>query len=193
MTTFDTTSVLAGMYLWLLFGFFSSLLGCDLQRLVSQNMYVKHFLAFVCFFFLITILDAGNKAGVLHIWFKSLLVYVLFVMSTRSKVWASLTAVGLLILDQTLKMHLGYLQAQESTDSSPDSNTSRNIKILETSRDVIFVLLVFVIIAGFVHYYFYQKADKGSKFDTRLFLLGVTECQQKLSGKNEAVNDSEAA
>ena len=38
---FDTSTALAGMYLWLLFGFFSSLLGCDLQRAVTNNIYIK--------------------------------------------------------------------------------------------------------------------------------------------------------
>ena len=169
--TFDTSSALAGLYLWLLFGFFTSLLGCDLQRLVSQNMYIKHFLALISFFFLFTLLDPGNRSSISQIWLKTVLVYVLFVMSTKSKAWASILILVLLIIDQTLKTQLNYLNTQESPDAAVISR-------LEQWRRLLYQLMIVVIVAGFAHYYIYQKGEYGDTFNLPSFIFGTPKCRE---------------
>jgi hypothetical protein len=180
--TFDTPSALSGLYLWLLFGFFTSLLGCDLQRLVTQNMFVKHFLALVCFFFLFTLLDPNNRAGIGQVWLKTVLVYILFVMSTRSKAWASIAVVVILIIDQTVKMHINYLMTQEGDVSCLGLNCplpiAEQISRFNKLRRLLYMLIVVIIVAGFIHYYMYQKREWGSDFNMLTFLFGVPKCRE---------------
>jgi lysylphosphatidylglycerol synthetase-like protein (DUF2156 family) len=172
--TFDTQTALAGLYLWLLFGFFTSLLGCDLQRIVSQNMFVKHFLALVCFFFLFTLLDPNNKAGVKDIWIKTVMVYALFVMSTKSKAWASILVVVLLILDQTIKMHMNYLQNNQPVGPELQTELEKYTKY----RRLLYSMMAVIIVVGFTHYYFYQKSEYGDKFDLISFVFGTPKCRE---------------
>jgi hypothetical protein len=170
--TFDTSTALAGLMLWLLFGFFTSLLGCDLQRLVSQNMYVKHFLALVSFFFLFTILDPSNKAGIDRVWLKTVAVYLLFVASTKSKAWASIAVVVLLILDQTIKMQANYISHSE--DPEKDAKLAR----YNRWRKMLYAIIVVIIVTGFVHYLKYQYDEYGKDFDLATFLLGTVKCRE---------------
>ena len=169
--SFDTSSALAGLYLWLLFGFFTSLLGCDLQRLVSQNMYVKHFLALISFFFLFTLLDPNNRTNIGHVWLKTILVYLLFVMSTKSKAWASILILILLIIDQTLKTQISYVSGLESPDTAQIARLTR-------WRRLLYALMVVVIVAGFVHYYIYQKGEYGDQFNLSTFIFGTPKCRE---------------
>lgn len=173
-STFDTPTALSGLYLWLLFGFFTSLLGCDLQRLVSQNMYIKHLLALVCFFFLFTVLDPANSTNVFQTWLKTLLVYGLFVMSTKSKAWASIAVVLLLIVDQTIKMHMNYISNNEDTSSESTRNKLNKFKQI---RRALYASIVVIIVAGFIHYYMYQKSEYGDQFDFTAYLFGVPKCR----------------
>jgi len=170
--TFDTSTALAGLMLWLLFGFFTSLLGCDLQRLVSQNMYVKHFLTLLSFFFLFTLLDPGNKAGIGKVWLKTVAVYLLFVASTKSKAWASIAVVVLLIIDQTIKMQANYIA--DSEDPDKDAKLSR----YNQWRKALYAAIVVIIVAGFVHYLKYQYDEYGNDFDLAKFILGTTKCRE---------------
>jgi hypothetical protein len=113
--SFDTSTALAGLYLWLLFGFFSPLISCDLQRAISKNMYVKHLVALITFFFLLTVIDNDNDTGILATWVKTFVVYILFLMSTKNQLLASGTVLVLLIIDQTIKLHMQYILKHHPT------------------------------------------------------------------------------
>jgi lysylphosphatidylglycerol synthetase-like protein (DUF2156 family) len=133
-------------------------------------MYVKHFLALVCFFFLFTLLDPSNRAGIGQVWFKTLMVYGLFVMSTRSKAWASILVVILLIIDQTIKMQINYLNSQPTPDET-------QIQTLGRWRTILYQAMIAVIVLGFIHYYVYQRSEYGKDFELLKYLFGVQKCR----------------
>ncbi len=137
-------------------------------------MFVKHFLALVCFFFLFTLLDPNNKAGVKDIWIKTVMVYALFVMSTKSKAWASILVVVLLILDQTIKMHMNYLQNNQPAGPELQTELEKYTKY----RRLLYSMMAVIIVVGFTHYYFYQKSEYGDKFDLISFVFGTPKCRE---------------
>jgi hypothetical protein len=51
---FDYRDAIAGFLLWLLFGFLSSMVSCDLQRFMQSHLLFRHFVGLVSFFFLFT-------------------------------------------------------------------------------------------------------------------------------------------
>ena len=165
--SFDTSTALAGMYLWLLFGFFSSLLGCDLQRAVTGNMYIKHLVALITFFFLMTVIDTDNEAGIVETWIKTFVVYILFLMSTKSKLIASITVLLILIVDQTLKIHMQQVLKRNPTE---------DLSTIQKVRDNLFKILVAVIIIGYIHYFIRARSEYGNNFSYSKFVFGTVQC-----------------
>jgi hypothetical protein len=173
--TFDTTNALSSMYLWLIFGYLASLLNCDLQRLLQTNVIALHLFSLVAFFFLFTILDTGNSTNVLHVWLKTIAVYALFLMMTKSKYYYAVPVLFLLLVDQTLKKHVQF---------------EKNKPVVEQGRDFeglqkhvskfVNVATVVLIVAGMLHYMYLQKVEYGSAFSYMKFFFGVTKCKSKL-------------
>lgn len=165
--TFDTVTALAGLYLWLIFGFLTSLLGCDLQRDISKNIFVKHLLALISFFFLFSVIDQSNQTDVLKTWVKTIGVYLLFMISIKSKIYSSAVLLTLLIVDQTIKVHMNYKQ-QHKDDT--------NMETFQAVRTGIFYAIIAVAVAGFIAYFIRQHSEFGADFNYITFIFGSNKC-----------------
>jgi len=166
--SFDTTTAIAGLYLWLLFGFFTSLLSCDIQRVMTNNIYIKHIMALVTFFFLMSVVDKDNNIDVGQTWLKTFLVYILFMLSIKNKILVSATIIVLLLVDQTIKVHMDYKQR---------NNDMRNMQQLQKIRSILFYILIIIILLGYISYYFRQKNEFKDKFSHFKLFFGTTECR----------------
>jgi hypothetical protein len=115
---FDSRTVLTGLYLWLLFGYLSSMISCDLQKLMTENNIIRHIIGIIAFFFLFTLVDSNNKLHIGYVWLKTFIVYFLFILMTKSKWYFSLPVLLLIIIDQSIKFHIEYLNNINSSDKS---------------------------------------------------------------------------
>lgn len=165
--TFETTSALSAFYMWIAFNYLASLLNCDIQRFIATNPSSKHLVGLLTFFFLFTVLDPMNNAGVLVLFLKTLFVYIIFVALIKSKWYFVIPSLILLITDQTMKLHVNYLQKQERSD---EADKWQNI------RSTINIINISLIILGCLHYLIYQYLDKGPEFSIIKFLIPVKEC-----------------
>ena len=166
--SFDGMSALAALYLWLMFNYLSSLLNCDLQKILHENVYVKHILGLIAFYFLFTVLDPNNNMSVGITFAKTIVIYALFMMITKSKWYFSLTAISLLLIDQILKNQIEYLKKKE-----PSVNVSR----LEKGRTVLEILMIIVIFIGYIHYLVIQRMDYKKEFSWLKFVFGTVKCK----------------
>ena len=141
--------------------------GCDLQRLIGKNIVVKHCMAIVSFFFLFSVIDQSNKSDVGTTWLKTILVYLLFMMSIKSKNIASVSFVMLLIVDQTIKLQMDY---------KTQKNDTSNMDVLRRIRTGLFAGLVGVAVVGFVFYFMRQYADHYDDFSFLTFFFGSNTC-----------------
>lgn len=184
--TFDTTNALSGMYLWILFGYLAALLNCDLQRFLKSHPLVIHLVGLLTFFFLFTLIDGANKTSVVNIWIKTIFIYILFVLTTKSKWYFVVPVLIILLIDQTLKKHLSYKkQMAEDPNTSTDNKLSADkIKQLEESvgkySAFINKAIIVIIIFGVIHYMYLQYIEYGSKFSFYKFFFGVTRCKDKM-------------
>ena len=166
--SFDSVTAIAGLYLWLLFGFFTSLLGCDLQRIMTKNIFVKHLMALTAFFFLMSVVDTDNNISVGLTWLKTLLVYILFMISIKSKIFASAIFILILIADQTLKVEITYL-----TNNNGDKN---KIALYNKIRYYLLFALIITAIIGFILYFIKQYSDHYDDFSFIIFFFGNNKC-----------------
>jgi len=166
-SSFETTGSLAALYLWIMFNSTFTLLNCDLQRALKNNIIVKHITGIIAFFFLFNIIDPNNKSHVITTFIKTLIVYVMFLMATKSK-WPFIVVVlSLLFIDQVIRNHMTYLR-----NNIPDDNLEKYEKI----RTYLKWSILIVILIGFINYMIRQKLDYSDKFSYLTFLLGTKKC-----------------
>jgi hypothetical protein len=170
--TFDTTNALSSMYLWLIFGFMSALLNCDLQRMIQNNPLMMHAFGLTAFFFLFTVLDSKNNNSVLNIWLKTMFIYVLFILMTKSKWYFIIPVLALLLVDQSIKKDILF-----RNDRGEDVVAYK--KTQEWLTYVINNIIIFIIIIGTIHYAYIQKKEYGSRFSWFTFFLGWTKCKSR--------------
>lgn len=173
--TFDTTNAMFGLYMWLMFGFLSHLVNCDLQRMIQNSAVVRHVICLVAFFFLFTIIDGANTdASIASIIIKTLLVYVLFIFTTKSKWYFALPVLALLALDQVLKKVYEQRKQKQADKDKAAAIEAQHRKI----NYVINIAVILTSIVGMLDYMHLQKIEYGSKFDLFKFFFQVnTNCK----------------
>lgn len=169
--SFDTTGSLAALYLWLMFGYLGVLLNCDLQRLISSSQWLRHILGIVAFYFLFTVIDPNNNVPVWVTLLKTVMVYVLFVLATKSRWYFAGTSLILLLADQMIKNHMAYLEKSKPEESREVVEKLRKV------RKMLLYLIILVILVGTVEYYLKQRKDKGDDFRFSTFFLGTRKCR----------------
>jgi len=168
MSGFDATTALSGMYMWLMFGLLSSLLGCDIQRLMVQNVYAKHAISLICFFFLMAVVDKNNDLNLLDTWIKAIFVYFLFMLGVKNQLFVSVAIIFLLVIDQSIKVHEDYLAKRGPVDPK-----------WEKYRTMLWYGIVGCSIFGCVFYCLRQKQEFGTDFSWSAFLFGTKTCDFK--------------
>jgi hypothetical protein len=159
---FDTRTAITGLYIGLLFGLLSTLLSCDMKRLINNNMYFRHLIGLISFFLLFTITDKDNKneLDIKTIWINTILVYGLFIMMTKSKWYFSIPVLILIVIDQSYKFQVEFIH-----DKKKDyEQNNGKIQLYEKRRIFIDVIILIIIFTGFIHYTLRQYKQFGSKF-----------------------------
>jgi hypothetical protein len=169
--TFETSTALSAIFLWVLFGYLSRLLNCDLQRLMTANPLVLHLMGLTTFFFLFTMIDTSNKTHIAMVWVKTVLVYVAFILMTKSKWYFIVPILFILLADQTFKKHLG-IQNELGKD------TEKLAKIQEITSKVLGILVLVLIGVGTLQYMVLQRIEYKDKFSFYTFFFGVTKCKE---------------
>lgn len=168
--TFDSKEALSALYLWLLFGFLSSMVSCDVQRWMRDSHLFRHFVGIVAFFFLFTVIDQKNKKPVLYVWTKTFFVYFLFILMIKSKWQYSIPVLLLLIIDQSIRVQMDYMERQSKPQEEKD-NDADTVARWNKVRSALSVALGVLIVVGVVHYAIRQKNEFGNKFEWSTFFF----------------------
>lgn len=168
--TFDTTNALSGMFLWLIFGYLAALLNCDLQRFLQNHILVTHLFGLTAFFFLFTLLDSSNKSNIGILWIKTIFIYILFVLMTKSKWYFVVPVLLLLLIDQSIKKQLSISEADGKDVKKFREYQKKFTKVLN-------VVIIMLIIVGTIHYAILQYSEYRSEFSWAKFFFGMNKCK----------------
>ncbi len=167
--TFDTTNALAGMFLWLIFGFLSHLINCDLQRFLLTNPFWIHFFGIVAFFFLFALVD-NNTKSISIIWFKTIVVYLLFILMTKSRWYFAVPIIILLVITQSMKKEL-EIRKKNNEDIKEFERTQ------EVTTGIIQIVIICLIFVGTSHYLSIQYKEHGRNFSLFKFFFKPNKCR----------------
>lgn len=162
--TFDTSFALSSMFLWILFGYMAITLNCDIQKMMHKNQFMIHLFGVVAFFFLFTLLDSNNQKHVGIVWLKTLVVYTLFVLMTKSKWYFVTPVLALLLIDQTLKKQAAF------------KKDAKFMAFQHKYSKVINYVVITLIIVGSVHYMWLQKHQHKNNFSFIKFFKTSSVC-----------------
>lgn len=168
--TFDTTNALSGMYMWLIFGYLSHLINCDLQRFMYSHALVTHLVGLTAFFFLFTLIDSNTQdVTIWMIWLKTFFIYGLFILMTKSKWYFVVPVLILLLVDQTIK--------KMTPEDAKDERVKLRHKELSSKLNIVIII---IIITGSLHYMYLQWLEYKSKFDLAKFFFSANrKCKLK--------------
>jgi hypothetical protein len=166
---FDARTAIAGLYLWLLFGFLSNMVSCDMKKFIKENVYFRHFIGLISFFLLFTVTDENNvnDINITSIWISTFFVYFAFLMMTKSKWYFSIPVLLLIVIDQSYKFQIEFIQK----DKKQSSEQTDRVNAYEKIRGYIYPVIIALIIAGFIHYAVRQYNYFGRKFSIAKLIL----------------------
>jgi hypothetical protein len=171
--TFDTTNALSGMFLWITFSYISSLLNCDLQRIIQSNPLATHLFGLIAFLFLFTLLDSNNKTSLGVVYAKTLIIYGLFLLMVKSKWYFIIPVLVLLLVDQSIKKNNAFKEAA-------GTSTEKDKAMQERATQVLNIMIIVLILLGSVQYMYLQYVEYGSKFSLYAFFFGITKCKKQM-------------
>jgi hypothetical protein len=165
-------------------GYISEVLSCQMRKLFVTSSYFRHIFAIIMVFVFIMFeggwdfdkkeeekADTNWATGnTIHSIIIAILIYIIFILSSKSKIIPNLIFFGLLFVLYFINTHRAY--ALERNQISAETND----KIMFIERIIVVVCMI-VLIYGFVEYYFYQLAEHPNDFSWKLFLLGVSKCK----------------
>ena len=172
--------LIASIYFWLLFGGISNTLSCDLKK-SFENPIFRQFTAIISIFLLFVIIDK-NDAGAYEIWKNTLILYVFYLLLTKSKWYFSIIIIILVLIDQTIFSENKYLSNKNNIKE--DVNTIKAIKKYNNYRIYIQYTIIFLIIFGAIHYFFRQKNKFGNNFNLFKFIFDVSCKKDKINFKS---------
>lgn len=167
--TFDTTNALSGMFLWLIFGFLSHLINCDLQRFLTSNPLWIHFFGIIAFFFLFTFVD-NNTSSISIIWLKTIFVYFLFILMTKSRWYFAVPVILLLVITQSIKKELQI----KTSNNQNVTEFKRKQEIITNVLQIVIIVLIFI---GASHYLNIQYKEHKKDFSLWKFLFIANKCR----------------
>ena len=172
---FEHKFIIKGMALLILAvacNFVSELFGCNLQYLLTQNMYLKHFILIFIIFFSInfTSNELINPHQVLK---YTLIIYTFFLLFTKMNIYFTLFILCNLIFQYYIYTHIDY------HEKFPDKWDIDVIKF-EYIFKVLNYINVGVILIGFILYFIKQKKFLRYKknFNLFKFIFGIPICSR---------------
>ena len=183
----DNTSIALGLFvLTISSNYISELLGCKIQNLLTNNIFVKHIAGFMCLFFFITHLSPfqieekdgtlrKEKVGMTAI--RTLLIYIFYIITSKTYWSFTLTAYSLIFI-----IYILYLvQTDYYLDDEETTERINNIKLILAIAIAIIILVGFGIYLNekYIEYGVKNCNKKYSKecFNIRKFFLGNTKCR----------------
>lgn len=149
--------------------YIGELLGCKTQKLLSENIFMKHIVLLCLIFFTINLVD-DKKLHPIEVAKKTLLLWLFYLILTKMNLQFTLVVLFLLFSLYVFDEYQDYL---DENKIEYEKETYDNYKVY------LQYLIIGIMIFGFVTYYLKQQKEHSKDFDNIKFLLGTIKCDFK--------------
>jgi hypothetical protein len=186
------------IYLIISCNFLGSLFNCNLQKLLTDNIYIKHIFCFLTILFSIIYVDSNivKECKYIEGFFYAIIFYIWFVLTTKTNIYITLIILMLLLIVYILQLHINVISNQielnEENEEKEELNEEKKelyeeqkqnqIKLNKTIDNIklsqyIIISITFIItIIGFIYYYISKKKKYQKNWDTLTFIFGKNKC-----------------
>ena len=149
--------------------FVAETLGCKTQKLLTENMFAKHFVVFCLIYFALnfTIDDVPNPFDTLK---KSLIIWTVFVLFTRMTIEFTMLVFFLAAALYFLLTVIDYYKIDKVKDRT------KEIENLKACVLVLQYMIIISIIIGFSLYFRKQYNEKNELWSIHKFIFGLNVC-----------------
>lgn len=162
--------------------FLAQLFPCRLQYELNNNMYLKHFFAFLTMIFFVVLASPIKNKKLNKIVIESFLLYIVFLFLIKTDYRIFIILLALLSISYLLvlkKVELEDDKEVNKDDSNKVAEIDNQIKYIEYISFGITVLIVVLIIIGFLSYLGQKKVEYKNNFAFSKFLFGKPSCKNK--------------
>lgn len=173
MIDINLNELLKGVFLLVLAvagNFIAETLGCKTQKLLSENMFAKHFISIFILYFAIGFVNNDKPQHPFIIMILSSIIYSLFLLFTKMDLTFTLIVFLLLGTAYINSTFIHYYKL-ETTDKI------ELIEKLEKIQKILYILIIILILIGFSLYFRKQYNDYYKTWSTSKFLFGVNKCK----------------
>ena len=146
--------------------FVAETLGCQMQRLLSNNVYAKHLIIISLVYFTINFTGDKTENPIEH-FKKTMIIYALFVIFSRANIYFSGIGLLLLLVNYVLHTYITYYETIKDTE---------HLEKLNEYRKITLYAFAIVTLMGFTQYAIYQYTERRENFNPLLFLFGKIKC-----------------
>jgi hypothetical protein len=151
-------------YLIIFSNYTKELLGCKLKKILKNNIYSKHLIAFILLYLLINIIDDDNndENSEIYKFGYSFILYILFIITSRIPYY-------LIIIIFILLVILYNINKIKIKNKNED-------KYIYMELFVILIIIFFMSI-GFIFYGLEKYCEYGKNFSISTFIIGNIKCK----------------
>jgi hypothetical protein len=147
--------------------FIGETLGCKTQKLIGENMLVKHFFIMTMVFFALSFTSNSVISPTTHI-YKALFVWLFYVLFTKMNMLFTTLTFFMLLAIYICNEYISYYKKTKDNEEK--------IEKIEKMKQVVSALSIICICIGFVLYFFKQHREHKKNFSMIKFLFGVRKC-----------------
>lgn len=172
MDTSYIMTIIQGIFLLIIAvsgNFVAETMSCQSQKVLSENMYVKHFVIILIVYFSLGFASSEN-INPLELFKQSISIWAFFLMFNKMEMFFTAMVVAMLTILLVCKNYITYYQKEDEEKHKEIINT------LSLTMDYLFSGIMLTTIVGFGMYFKKQHTDYFSTFSYSTFLFGKPKC-----------------
>jgi magnesium-transporting ATPase (P-type) len=150
--------------------FVAETMSCQAQKVLSENMYVKHGIIVLITYFSLGFASGEENISPMDLFKQAVSIWAFFLMFNKMEMFFTAMVVAMLATLLICKNYITYYQKQGAEKNKEIINT------LTLTMDYLFSAITLTTIVGFGLYFKKQHSDYFSTFSYSKFLFGTPKC-----------------
>jgi hypothetical protein len=154
--------------------YIADLFPCRVQKLMRENVYMKHLVGFMIMYFL-TILTFPELKSISGIQ-SAIFLYILFILTTKIDYIAWVIVMFIYALIYLLNIYVFDLRKKKTKNKKEEKDKKQKIIYIKRFITVLIFFNIFLILLGFIYRVGLLKMEYKKKFSFSKFIQNIPNC-----------------